>query len=113
MPGLSSVQLASIQLLVIKTPSSWLARKVRGAVQKGLAGAYDNVKVDPAKYLMYLRRVYALPIQSFGDMHRVPLPVVDYLSEKTIRASMKFALAEGGGGLSREYWHLPSVRPAP
>ena len=95
---------------MIKTPSSWLARKVRGAVQKGLAGAYDNVKVDPAKYLMYLRRVYALPIQSFGDMHRVPLPVVDYLSEKTIRTSMKFALAEGAGlGVGGVFTIVPDI----
>jgi len=95
---------------VIKTPSSWLARKVRGAVQKGLSGAYDNVKVDPVKYLLYLRRVYALPIQSFGDMHRVPLPVVDYLSEKTIRASMKFALAEGAGlGVGGVFTIVPDI----
>jgi len=43
-------------------------------------------------------------------MSRVPLPVVDYLSEKTIRASMKFALAEGAGlGLGGVFSIVPDI----
>jgi hypothetical protein len=76
---------------------SWLTRRVQGAVRAGLARAYENVKVDPAKFLLHLRRTHALPIQSFRDMYTMPLPVLDYLSESTIRASMKFGLAEGAG----------------
>jgi hypothetical protein len=82
---------------VFRSTSSWLARRVQGAIRKGLSGAYDNVKVDPVKFLFYLRRVYALPLHSFRDMHTLPLPVVDYVAAKTIRASMKFGLAEGAG----------------
>lgn len=86
-----------IQVVVPQAPPSWLSRRVQKAIRAGLSGAYENVKVDPAKYLLHLRRAYALPVESFPDMRTLPIPVVDYISEKTIRASMKFGLAEGAG----------------
>jgi EcsC protein family len=90
--------------------SSWLARRVQDAIHAGLSSAYNNVKVDPGKYLEHLRRAYGLPVQSFAEMHSVPLPVVDYVSENTIRASMKFGLAEGAGlGLGGVFSILPDM----
>ena len=90
--------------------SSWLTRRVRGAIQAGLSGAYNNVRVDPAKYLLYLRQTYDLPIESFRDMHAFPLPVIDYLSEKTMLGSMKFGLAEGAGlGIGGVFTIIPDI----
>ena len=90
--------------------SSWLARRLQGAIEAGLSSAYHHVKVDPAKYLAHLRRAYGLPVQSFGEMHKLPLPVIDYLSEDTIRAAMKFGLAEGAGlGLGGVFSILPDI----
>lgn len=59
--------------------------------------AYRGVGVNPDKYLDHLRQAYGLHVSSFREMNTVPLPVIDYLSEKTIRASMKVAALEGAG----------------
>ena len=63
----------------------------------GLLRAYRGVGVNPDKYLKHLRRAYGLHVSSFREMNTVPLPVVDYLADKTIRASMKMAMLEGAG----------------
>src|SRR4051794_38280612 len=95
---------------MVRTSSSWLARRVQQAIHAGLSGAYQKVKVDPGKYLDHVRRAYGVPIQSFTDMHNVPLPVIDYVSEHTIRASMKIGLAEGAGmGLGGVFSILPDI----
>ena len=80
-----------------RTTASWLARRIESAVRAGLSGAYHNVKVDPEKYLVHLRRAYGLPIESFREMHTLPLPLIEHMAGRTIAASMKFALAEGAG----------------
>jgi len=93
-----------------QSQNSWLTRRVQGAIQLGLRGAYSGVQVDPVKYLLHLRRAYGLPIASFREMHAVPLSVVDYLAEKTISTSRKVALAEGAGlGLGGIMTILPDV----
>jgi hypothetical protein len=66
-------------------------------MRSGLQRAYRSVGVNPDNYLRHLRRAYGLHIASFREMHTVPLPVVDYLADKTIRASMKIATLEGAG----------------
>jgi EcsC protein family len=63
----------------------------------GLLRAYRGVGVNPEKYLAHLRRAYGLHITSFRDMGTLPIEVVDYLADKTIRASMKMAMLEGAG----------------
>ena len=76
----------------------------------GLLRAYRGVGVNPGKYLKHLRRAYGLHVTSFGEMRTVPLPVVDYLADKTIRASMKMAMLEGAGtGLGGMVSILPDV----
>ena len=77
--------------------SSWIRRRTEQAMKAGLLRAYRGVAVNPHKYLKHLRRAYGLHITSFREMSTVPLPVVDYLAEKTIRASMKVAMLEGAG----------------
>jgi hypothetical protein len=66
--------------------------------------------VDPGKYLEHLRRAYGVPIRSFADMHKLPLPVVDYVADQTVRAAMKFGLAEGASlGLGGLFSILPDI----
>ena len=77
--------------------SSWIRRRAEQAMKLGLLRAYRTVGVNPDRYLKYLRRAYGLHITSFRDMKTVPLPVVDYLSDKTIRASTKIAMLDGAG----------------
>jgi uncharacterized protein (DUF697 family) len=90
--------------------SSWLARRIEGAVKAALSGAYNSVKVDSGKYLQHLRRAYGLPIESFREMPALPLPVVEHIAERTIAASTKYALAEGAGlGLGGIITVIPDV----
>ena len=76
----------------------------------GLLRAYRGVGVNPERYLDHLRRAYGLRVTSFREMNTVPLPVVDYIAEKTLRASMKMAMLEGAGaGLGGMLSILPDV----
>ena len=76
----------------------------------GLLRAYRGVGVDPDKFLKHLRGAYGLHVTSFRQMNTVPLPVIDYLADKTIRASMKLAMLEGAGtGLGGMLSILPDV----
>ncbi len=79
------------------TDSSWLARRVQSAISLGLNHAYHTVKVDPAKYLVHLRRAYGLPIESFRDVYSVDPGVLDGIAEQTISAARKFAALQGAG----------------
>lgn len=78
------------------TPSR-LTRRLESAIRAGLSGAYRNVGVDPARFLLHLRRAYGLPIASFGEMHAIPMPVIEHMADGVIAASMKLAAAEGAG----------------
>ncbi len=89
---------------------SWVRRRVEQGMKAGLLRAYRGVGVNPDKFLYHIRRAYSLPITSFRAMNTVPLPVVDYLADKTIRASMKMAMLEGAGtGLGGVLSVLPDV----
>jgi len=63
----------------------------------GLLRAYRGFGVNPGRYLKHLRRAYGLHVCSFREMPTVPLPVVDYLADKTMGASLKMATLEGAG----------------
>ncbi|MGA2076684.1 MAG: EcsC family protein [Terriglobia bacterium] len=76
---------------------SWVRSRVEQGMKAGLLRAYRGLGVNPDKYLHHLRRAYGLPVTSFRAMNSLPLPVVDYLADKTIRASMKMAMLEGAG----------------
>jgi hypothetical protein len=90
--------------------SSWIRRRAEQAMRVGLQRAYRGVGVNPDKYLNHLRRAYGLHVSSFREMRTVPLPVVDYLADKTIRASIKLATLEGAGaGLGGMLSILPDV----
>jgi hypothetical protein len=79
-------------------------------MKQGLLRAYRGVGVNPDKFLVHLCRAYGLRVTSFREMNKVPLPVVDYLADKTIRAAMKMAMLEGAGaGLGGMLSVLPDV----
>ncbi len=87
-----------------------MVRQFERAVRLGVWGAYRGVKLDPAKYLIYLRRTYSLPIQSFRDMRALPLPVIDHIAARTVRATRRLAAAEGAGlGLGGFLTVIPDV----
>ena len=75
----------------------WLRRRAEDALRRGLYGAYETLKVDPARYLMQLRAAYGLPVTSYQGMFSVSIDALDSLSGETIRAGMKMAAAEGAG----------------
>jgi hypothetical protein len=90
--------------------SSWIRRRTEQAMKIGLLRTYRGVGVDPDKFLRQLRRAYGLHVTSFSEMNTVPQAVVDYLADKTIRASMKMAMMEGAGaGLGGVLSILPDV----
>ncbi len=73
----------------------------------GLLRAYRTVGVNPDRYLKHLRRAYGLHTTSFHEMKTVPLPVVDYLSDKTNRTSTKIAMLNGAGaGVGGITWRM-------
>jgi len=82
----------------MSSPSrSWLARRIEDALREGFARAYETLRVDPDRYLFYLRTAHELPIATFRGMATLPIETVDEVAEQTIRAGMKLAAAEGAG----------------
>ncbi len=81
----------------MRADSSWLAKRVQWALNLGLTRAYKSVKVDPGKYLLYLRRAHGLPINSLNQVYSIHPAALDQIADQTIRASMKLAAAEGAG----------------
>jgi hypothetical protein len=101
---------AGIENNMASRGSSWIRRGAERSMKIGLLRAYRGVGVNPDKYLRHLRRAYGLRVTSFREMNTVPLPVVDYLADKTIRASVKMAMLEGAGaGLGGMLSILPDV----
>jgi hypothetical protein len=78
-------------------PRSWLARRIEDALREGFARAYETLRVDPDRYLFYLRSAHALPVATFRGMATLPIETVDEVADQTIRAGMKLAAAEGAG----------------
>src|SRR5512143_2364153 len=81
---------ASNSRMASRSESSWLLRRTRAAVERGLTRAYHNVRVDAEKYLLHLRRAHGLPIASFRDVYALPAEVLDGIADQTIRASSKY-----------------------
>lgn len=77
--------------------SSWLGRKVEGAIRKAFMRAYDRVKVDPARFLMQLRAAHGLPISSYQGVFSLDLRQLDRVAEDTIASGMRLAALQGAG----------------
>jgi hypothetical protein len=74
-----------------------LARLVHSSVQAGFRTAYRQVRLDSDKYLVHVRRVYRLPIESWQDVHHLADAVLRSPTERIIAASAKAAALEGMG----------------
>jgi len=70
---------------------------VRRSVRAGFRRAYQQVQLDPDKYLLHVRRVYALPIQSWSDLQQVDEKLIQVPAQKIVSASAKAAALEGMG----------------
>ena len=77
--------------------SSWIRRRVEGALASGLERAYKTVRVDPQHFLDELRLGHELPVRSIQEMRLLPREVLNDIADQTIATSMKLAAAEGLG----------------
>ncbi len=80
-----------------KVSPGWTAKIVQSSIRKGLGRAYEQVQVNPHKYLDHLRRAHKLPIRTWDDMFRFDPEVLRPHAEQVIRASSKAAALEGAG----------------
>ncbi len=77
--------------------TSWLMRRVEGALRSGLTRAYETVRVDPEHFLFHLRSAHELPVESYDGLFSLPVERLDVVAQQTVRAGMKLAAAEGAG----------------
>src|SRR5712672_299196 len=87
-PGFSMMVDSRVQgALVSKNEiqkSSWIRRRVEGAITGGLDRAYKTVKVDPQNFLQELRLGCELPVRSIQEMRLLPREVLNDLADQTI-----------------------------
>jgi uncharacterized protein (DUF697 family) len=76
---------------------SWLMRKFENAIQRGFMRAYQQVRVDPARFLMQLRSAHGLPISGYDGVFQLDLRLLDSVAEETIRSGMNLAALQGAG----------------
>ncbi len=67
------------------------------SARAGLRRAYEQVQVDPEKYLETARIKYGLPIQKWQDIHALDHSVVAPVAEHIVMASCRTAALEGAG----------------
>jgi uncharacterized protein (DUF697 family) len=77
--------------------TSWLMRRVEGALRSGLTRAYETVRVDPERFLFHLRSAHELPVETYDGLFSLPVERLDAVAQQTVRAGMKLAAAEGAG----------------
>lgn len=77
--------------------SSWIRKRVEGALVSGLERAYKTVRVDPQYFLDELRIGHQLPVRSIQEMRSLPAEVLNDLADQTVATSMKLAAMEGLG----------------
>jgi hypothetical protein len=67
------------------------------SARAGLRRAYDQVRVDPDKFLATARRKYDLPIRRWSDVHRLDERVIAPAAAHIIKSSARTAALEGVG----------------
>jgi EcsC protein family len=80
-----------------KANASWVKGLIRSSVRTGFGTAYRQIQLDPDKYLIHVRRVYQLPIETWKDVHHLNESVITLPANRIIRASAKAAALEGMG----------------
>ena len=69
----------------------------RSALRMGFRQAYPRVEVNPEKYLLNVRRIYGLPIESWKDARGLEESVIAPVSARIIQSSSRMAALEGMG----------------
>jgi hypothetical protein len=80
-----------------KPEASVVKRLVHAAVRTGFRRAYPQVEVNPEKYLLDVRRIYNLPIESWKDVYLLPEHHLLPVANRIISSSARMAALEGMG----------------
>jgi len=90
--------------------SGVIRQLLESSVRAGLERAYYHVRVDPDKYLKYMRRVHRLPITAWSDMQQLDEEMLEPHAERVIFSAKKMATLEGMGfGLGGFLTLLPDM----
>jgi hypothetical protein len=76
---------------------AWVTQVLTNSAQAGFRRAYEQVRIDEAKYLRHVQRAYRLPIHSWREMFYLGPEVIDPIARRTISAASKLAALEGLG----------------
>jgi uncharacterized protein (DUF697 family) len=83
---------------------------IHESARLGLRQAYEQVKVNPDRYLDRARRRYGLPIQRWSDAHMLHQSVIAPAAEHIVMSSSRAAALEGAGlGLSGIMGTVPDM----
>lgn len=76
---------------------AWLTQILSDSAQAGFRRAYDQIRVDEAKYLRHVQRAHRLPIRTWQEMFYLGPQVIDPIARSTISGASKLAALEGMG----------------
>src|SRR3984885_8692408 len=76
---------------------SWLRRRIKTGMVKGLTRAYSTEGAEPDKFLLHLRARYRMTISGYHGVYSLEIGEVDAVADSIIRAGMKMAAVEGAG----------------
>ena len=74
-----------------------IAELLQHSAGEGLRRAYQQVQVDPDKYLETAQLKYGLPIQKWPDIHALDESIVAPAAEHIVTSSARTAALEGAG----------------
>jgi hypothetical protein len=74
-----------------------IAELLHESALAGLRRAYDQVRVDPEKYLIRVRRKYRLPIERWSDARFLDRRLIVPAAEHIVKSSARTAALEGVG----------------
>jgi EcsC protein family len=77
--------------------SQLLKSMLQSSVRAGFLRAYQQVRVDPERYLAHVRRAHRLPIKSWDEMFLLGEEIVTPIARGVVSASSKAAALEGAG----------------
>jgi EcsC family protein len=87
-----------------------ISQMIRESARAGLRQAYEQVKVDPDRYLHRARRRYGLPISKWSDAHMLHGSVIAPAADHIVTSSARAAAMEGAGlGLSGIMGTVPDM----
>ena len=76
---------------------AWVTQVLSSSAQAGFRRAYQQVRIDEAKYLRHVQRAHRLPIQNWREMFYLGPQVIDPIAKRTISGASKMAALEGMG----------------